>query len=118
MENYRKIDMHVHSSGMSLCSRVSVEEIVDCKKRLGYDGAVLVNKEREFYAKTPPVTVQSTIGAGDSLIAGFIDGYAKGMTIKNVLRRAVAYGTAACMQSGTKPPEPENVAEIEKQTRV
>ena len=49
MENYRKIDMHVHSSGMSLCSRVSVEEIVDCKKRLGYDGAVLVNHCQSWY---------------------------------------------------------------------
>ncbi len=49
MENFYKMDMHVHSSGVSLCSRIRVEEIVDCKKSLGYDGAILCNHCQSWY---------------------------------------------------------------------
>ncbi|MBQ7408025.1 MAG: hypothetical protein IJW13_01960 [Clostridia bacterium] len=44
-----KIDPHVHSSGISKCSRVSYEQIVSLKKQAGYDGAVLVNHCQPWY---------------------------------------------------------------------
>ncbi len=49
MEEKLKIDPHVHSKGISLCSRVTVEEIIDEKKRLGYDGMVLTNHCQPWY---------------------------------------------------------------------
>ena len=43
------IDPHVHSSGISLCSRVTCEQIIDFKRSLGYDGVVLTNHCQPWY---------------------------------------------------------------------
>ena len=48
-EEFLKIDMHVHTRGVSSCSRVSVEEAVDLKKADGYDGIVLTNHCQSWY---------------------------------------------------------------------
>ncbi len=48
-----RIDPHVHSSGISLCSRVTVQDIVDQKKKLGYDGVVLTNHCQPWYYPAP-----------------------------------------------------------------
>lgn len=85
---------------------------------LGRDGAVLANESGEYIATTPDLSILSTIGAGDSMLAGFIDGTAKGLNIENVLKRAVAFGTAACLQEGTKPPKKQDVIDVEKQVTV
>lgn len=77
---------------------------------MGGDGALLVCGEGTYIAVPPKVEVKSTIGAGDSSIAGFIacpdDGGAKR------LQWAVAYGSAACMTEGTLPPKAEDVQMI------
>ncbi len=44
-----KIDTHVHSSGISKCSRVTYEEIVKNKLSAGYNGAVLMNHCQPWY---------------------------------------------------------------------
>ncbi len=85
---------------------------------LGEKGAVLVCDDGAFYAKTPEIDAVSTIGAGDSTIAGFIDGTSKGLSVDCVLRRATAYGTSACMREGTLPPTADDVASIEKKIEI
>ncbi len=47
-----KIDPHVHSKGVSGCSLVSCEEIIDEKIKLGYDGAILTNHCQRWYYPT------------------------------------------------------------------
>lgn len=49
MDKELKIDMHVHSSGISFCSHATCEEIITYKKSLGYDGAVLTNHCQAWY---------------------------------------------------------------------
>ena len=44
-----KIDPHTHSNGISLCSRLTVEEIIDVKQARGYDGIVLTNHCQGHY---------------------------------------------------------------------
>ena len=56
--------------------------------------------------------VISTIGAGDSLIAGFIHGDTQKYTIEDTLRLAVACGSSACLTEGTRPPEKEKIDEM------
>ena len=85
---------------------------------LGEMGALLVCDEGEFLATPPSVTVLSTIGAGDSSIAGFLSALSEGLSCREALRRAVAFGTAACKSSGTRPPEPCDVTEIEGQVNM
>ncbi len=85
---------------------------------LGARGAVLSCDEGIFYGKSPKIEAVSTIGAGDSMIAGFLSAYAQGKTKSEALKRAIAYGTAACLQPGTNPPLPQDVEKIETQTEI
>jgi len=77
---------------------------------MGGDGALLVCSEGTFIAVPPQVAVKSTIGAGDSAIAGFCACPSESAADK--LRWAVAYGSAACMAEGTLPPSPQNIASL------
>jgi 1-phosphofructokinase family hexose kinase len=80
---------------------------------LGGDGAVWACKDGTMVGQSPKVNVLSTIGAGDSMLAGFIDGTAKGLNPLEILKRAIAYGTAACMQEGTLPPQKQDIQALE-----
>ena len=77
---------------------------------MGGDGALLVCQAGAFIAVPPKVVVKSTIGAGDSAIAGFTA--CPSQRPEDRLQWAVAYGSAACMAEGTLPPEPKNVQTI------
>lgn len=44
-----KIDPHVHSKGMSLCSHVGYKEIIDEKKKAGYNAVMLTNHCQPWY---------------------------------------------------------------------
>ena len=73
-------------------------------------GAVLACAEGTFVAYAPKIKVVSTIGAGDSSIAGFIAAAKQGKSYPEMLKNAVAFGSAACMTEGTRPPLASDVA--------
>ena len=85
---------------------------------MGEQGAVLVQGDSLYTAVPPAIQAVSTIGAGDSSSAGFISAFAAGKEPKDCLRNAVAFGTAACMTEGTRPPEQDNVEYIRSQVQV
>ncbi|MBR2646005.1 MAG: hypothetical protein IKD47_00385 [Clostridia bacterium] len=49
MKKLLKIDPHTHSNGISRCSHVTCEQIIEQKQAAGYDGAVLTNHCQEWY---------------------------------------------------------------------
>jgi 6-phosphofructokinase 2 len=69
---------------------------------LGAEGAMLVTKNETYKTKPPKVEVKSTVGAGDSMVAGFVYSLSKGMSLKQTLQYGVACGTAATMNLGTE----------------
>jgi 1-phosphofructokinase len=73
---------------------------------LGEDGALLVDSTGVTRAYSPPVEVRSTVGAGDSTLAGFLAAGANG---PEALRTAVAFGTAAVTLPGSAMPGPADV---------
>ena len=73
-------------------------------------GAVLACAEGTYVAYAPDIKVVSTIGAGDSSIAGFIAAAKEGKSYAEMLKYAVSYGSAACTTEGTKPPLPDVIA--------
>jgi len=79
---------------------------------LGGKGAMLACAEGTLVATPPSIAPVSTIGAGDSSIAGFLAASKEGADARACLCRAVAYGTAACLTEGTQPPRAEDVARI------
>ncbi len=82
---------------------------------LGGDGAILVNDGKVYRAYVPEIEVVSTIGAGDSSIAGFISGTGDA---KEKLKRAVSFGSAACLTKGTNPPKEKDIKEIYEQVKI
>lgn len=86
---------------------------------LGGDGAVWSNGKRKLILSVPKLAHPvSTIGAGDSTLAGLLAATARGADIADALANAVAYGTAACMTAGTLPPRPEDVKTVLAQVKV
>ncbi len=79
---------------------------------LGADGAMLVCDDGIFVAKPPKIDAISTIGAGDSSIAGFLAAAGKGEDASSCLRYAVTFGSAACLTEGTNPPRDEDISWI------
>ena len=69
---------------------------------LGERGAMLFTKDKELKVSSPTVEKKSTVGAGDSMVAGFVLGLSQGKTFEDSLRYGVACGTAATMNSGTE----------------
>lgn len=73
---------------------------------LGRYGAVLVDGGEPVLAVPPIVTPRSDVGAGDTLLAGFLSAGAAG---PDALRTAVAWGTAAVALPGTSVPGPADI---------
>lgn len=49
MEKMLKIDMHVHTNGISFCARANAQTVIDNKISAGYDGMVLTNHCQPWY---------------------------------------------------------------------
>ena len=60
----------------------------------GGDGALLVNEEGMWEASVPKGELVNSIGAGDSLIGGFLAGLEKGYTTQDAFRLGIAAGSA------------------------
>lgn len=69
---------------------------------LGEKGAMLFTKDKELKASSQKVKRKSTVGAGDSMVAGFVLSFSQGKTFEDALRYGVACGTAATMNSETE----------------
>src|SRR5699024_189206 len=73
---------------------------------LGAGGAVLAVPDGSWHGQHPPVEVVSTVGAGDSTLAGYLLARTDGDEPHVALARAVAYGAAAASLRGTGLPTP------------
>ena len=80
---------------------------------IGPRGAVLYNDDGAFAFKAPHLKeVRSTVGAGDSAIAGFIAAHYKGLDSESKLRYAIGFGTAACLKEGVQAPDVDTALDI------
>ena len=85
---------------------------------LGGNGLCCVSGEGAVYAAVPPVEVKSTVGAGDSSLAGFIVSFVKGGGLADCVRMAAACGTDAAMQDGTTVASKESSAALLDRVKI
>ncbi|GAA4049958.1 hexose kinase [Arthrobacter methylotrophus] len=71
---------------------------------LGSKGAVLVTADGAWFATHPPIQAVSTVGAGDSSLAGYLLAATNGGSAQDCLRQAVAHGAAAASLPGSTVP--------------
>lgn len=79
---------------------------------MGPEGAWLVSRDKKYYCKAPAVEKRSTVGAGDSMVAGMTYQLQKGSPLREVIRFGVACGSAATMNTGTQLFKPEDVQQL------
>lgn len=69
---------------------------------LGPQGALLVTREGFEHIPAPTVKKQSTVGAGDSMVAGMVWALSVGKSFHEMAQWGVACGSAATMNRGTQ----------------
>jgi 6-phosphofructokinase 2 len=69
---------------------------------MGAAGAMLVTKEFSWKFSPPPIIRKSTVGAGDSMVAGIVFYLSQGKHLSEAIKYGVACGTAATMNPGTE----------------
>ncbi|MBK7816653.1 MAG: 1-phosphofructokinase family hexose kinase [Sphingobacteriaceae bacterium] len=67
---------------------------------LGGEGAVLINEKEATQFIPPKLKIKSTVGAGDTMVAGIVYQLNKGQTISEAVKFGVACGSATSINSG------------------
>lgn len=78
---------------------------------LGSQGAIIAEKGELLRVRPPAVVANSTVGAGDAMVAGFVVGQTRGLSLADCARLGTAAATASVVQPGT---QAGSVKEVEK----
>ncbi len=107
-------DIHTNLAFAKKLFEKGIENVI---VSLGEAGSILVNKEGAFHAQTPQGEVHNTVGAGDSLVAGFIAAHSKKNTpAADALTLAAACGTATAFSGHLA--EKEMIETVKKQVKI
>ncbi len=109
---YFESDITSIEDAVSKAQTLSQHGVENVMVSLGDKGALLITNGRLYKAHPPKINAVSTIGAGDSAIAGFISAYISSASPSECLKTAVSFGTAACLNEGTAAPQPKDIEDI------
>ncbi len=81
---------------------------------LGPDGGVAIEAGgRQTRVPGFPTKVVDTVGAGDTFMAGFLDGHVhRGLDLESSLRRGAAAASIVCSRRGAQPPTADEVDQL------
>lgn len=99
----------IDKAASELIKKGSAEIIV---VSLGASGATLYHSNGKIHQHAPPVKVRSTVGAGDSMVAGMVSVLANSGSLQDMLQMGIACGSATTMAEGTGLFKPENVFKL------
>lgn len=85
---------------------------------LGGEGSILTDGEETYYAEGVRVAVESTVGAGDAMLAAATKSLAEGLPLAEILRRAAAEGTASVTERNDPSFKKETYDKIYALTKV
>ncbi len=88
----------VEKAAREICD-LGVEVVV---VSLGARGALCVTKELSLHVKSPSIEVRSSVGAGDSMVAGIVSGLVRGLDMEKTMAIGVACGSATSEKDGTE----------------
>jgi len=108
-------DVDIAPLAREFVSRGHVEALL---VSLGAGGAILASSAGVFRLRAPQVEVQSTVGAGDSMVAGLCVALARGQSIEEAARFGMAAGTAAVITTGTELCRREETESLLKSIKV
>lgn len=86
---------------------------------LGGDGAyVHAQTGDDVVLSAPPIEVVSTVGAGDSMVAGLVAGLSRGLPLIGAARLGVACGTGTCLHRGSQLFTSEDLHDLLPQIKI
>lgn len=85
---------------------------------LGGEGSILTDGEETYYAEGVRVAVESTVGAGDAMLAAATKSLEEGLPLAEILRRAAAAGTASVTERSDPSFKKETYDKIYALTKV
>ena len=103
---------------ISECDRLIKSGISVVVLSLGQDGAMFFNRENKLYVKALDVKVNSTVGAGDSMMAAFAYGVHHNLDFEETAKLSMAISGAKVTCEGTGMPEKEQIVHLLSKVRV
>lgn len=94
LEAHFKIKLHTDQDIIYYGKRIVDAGVENLIVSLGNKGSILISKQGIFKADPVPIDVQSTIGAGDSMVAAFTHQYIKDKHVEKAFKLAVAAASA------------------------
>ena len=85
---------------------------------LGGDGAIFVTKDQCVRGYSPKVTVGSTVGAGDSMMAALAYYTEAGCPLEETARRSIATASAKVMCSGSDAPDLSAILSLSDRVKI
>jgi 1-phosphofructokinase len=94
-------------------AKLLIEEgIILVSISMGEEGGIFADPEKMIFVEAPKINVQSTVGAGDAMLAGMIYGMNNNFNLERIARFAVAAGSAKVMEIGTDVFKIDNIYSI------
>ncbi|WP_086981222.1 1-phosphofructokinase [Vibrio aphrogenes] len=85
---------------------------------MGSKGVMWLNQGQWLQSQPPRMQVVSTVGAGDTLVAGLTWGHLNQWLHQDILSYATALSALAVTQIGVGVPDPQSVIELQQQIRI
>jgi len=82
---------------------------------MGAEGALFVTAGEAVHTRPPVITVRSTVGAGDAMVAGLITGYLRKLPLSECARLATAFSIHALTQEDSNANSIEYIEALAKQ---
>ncbi|MEX0151327.1 1-phosphofructokinase family hexose kinase [Microbacterium sp. LMI1-1-1.1] len=103
------IDDDVPAAAAVRAAALVPDRVASALVTLGADGALLFTADGAWRGRAPKIQVASTVGAGDSSLAGYLLADLDGAAAPDRLARSIAYGAAAATLPGTQAPTPADL---------
>lgn len=85
---------------------------------MGADGALFVEQDAAVLATPPAIEVQSTVGAGDAMVAGIVAGTLRGLNLAGRARLATGFSLGALGEVGPNLPSQEVIEALAARVQV
>jgi len=94
--------LQTESEILSYCRIIHQKGIEYILVSRGKDGLILSSQQNKMKVTVPALDVLSTVGAGDSVVGGFVLAHSQGKDLADCVRLAAAAGTATARTPGTE----------------
>ncbi len=110
----RLVDNRLESEAeiISACQKIHQKGIRYILLSRGKNGLILSTEKEMIKAFSPPIEVESSVGAGDSAVAGSVMAHSQGKDLSDCIRLACAAGAATAETPGTELCHRANVEKI------